>query len=209
MKHLVSLCLLLSLLLPVLTIAEDLPMLEELMTEDGAYMRRYTAPDGQEILYTSLSEYEYVYAEDVNFDGVDDLAALTMQGAANSGYTFFVSTENGYQLVMTDDMMYNYQLLPEYGAVMTSLNEGWAGSLCRMALYMWNGYELSLVRTAVSAAAEDNSGMLAMTVTDLTGAEPLVTWQALVPVLAEDAVRVELENMQKALTAGMPVISAE
>lgn len=208
MKRLIALLMTLA-LLPMNCMAEDMPVMEELLSEEGAYLRRYTAPDGQEILYTSMSDYEYVYAEDVNFDGVDDLVALTMQGAANSGYTFFINTSDGYQLVMADDMMNNYQLLPELNAVMTYLNEGWAGALRSMALYVWDGYELRLMRVAQSVEVEDSADRLYMCVTDLTGTEPLILWQAEVPALAEDAVRIELENMQKALTEGLPAISAE
>lgn len=199
MKRLIAV--MVCLLLPLLCLAEGMPDFEGILSEEGEYLRRYIAPDGQEIMYTSMSDDEYVYAEDVNFDGVDDLVALTMLGASNCGYTFFVSTPDGYQLVMTDEMMYNYQLLPGQQAVMTDLDEGWAGALCRMAVYVWDGYELRLVRTAVSEADETRE-KLRMSVTDLTGAEPFIVWQAEVPALAEDAVRVEIENMRKALIDG-------
>lgn len=189
-------------------LAEEEMQIEQIgMTneEDSGYIYRYTALDGQEIIYTASCPAQQVYAEDVNFDGEDDLVALTQFGAANAGYAFFVSTEDGYQPVTADEALFNYQLLPELNAVLTWVDEGWAGSLCRMKLYVWEDDELRLIRQAVSAEDEDK---LSMQVIELTGEETMVLWQTRVPILAEDAIREELENLRTALTEGLMQVNA-
>ncbi len=64
---------------------------EKLALTGGGAIYRYTAPDGQEIYLVADERQEPVlHREDVNFDGVEDVVALTRLGASNAFYDFFV-----------------------------------------------------------------------------------------------------------------------
>lgn len=199
---------LLTLALMLLTISAGAEIADRIGTaEDGeGAIYRFTTPDGQQIIYTAWCEEGYILYEDVNFDGVDDLVALTHLGAANAGFAFYVATDDGYLLVNPDEALFNYQLDAEQGMVVTSANDGWAGVMRRMGVYEWEGASLRLLRTAVSEASALYPDRVAMRVTDMSGEEPAVLWETHVPVIAEDALREAMEEMELRLRLGSAVV---
>lgn len=130
-------------------------------TEDGA-IYRYTAPNGQAIYFNSDSVEEdedavtrapVVRMEDVNFDGVDDLVAITAIGASNDFSEFYVWDGTQYVYVPhygTVGGLANVMLDAARGYVISSANNGYAGLLQEVSIYRWSGTTLQLVRKLVS-----------------------------------------------------------
>ncbi len=208
-RLLLSLCLALSLVLSC-AVAEEViePPVPETVgfTPDGGLIRRFETAEGEQLYYLSYSEDAGVIVDDVNFDGQDDLVALTRMGASNAGYEFFIRTEDGYALAMrstTEEALYNYELDEEKQLVISSLNIGWAGALTTETAYRWEGNQMKCLRAAVSEQSSADPSYLHMTVTDMTGDFPVVLWETDVPVDAEDALSVALSSMRLALLSGL------
>lgn len=208
-RLLVSLCLALALVLSCAMAENEGSLFQPEtvgVTQDGGLIRRFETEDGQQLYYLSYSEDAGVIVDDVNFDGQDDLVALTRLGASNAGYEFFIRTEDGYALAMrdtTEEALYNYELDEEKQLVISSLNIGWAGALTTEMAYRWEGDQMKCLRAAVSEQSSADPAYVHMSVTDLTGDFPVVLWETDVPVEAEDAMSVALSSMRLALLSGL------
>ncbi|MDD2647839.1 MAG: hypothetical protein PHI27_08645 [Eubacteriales bacterium] len=141
MKKLVLLALLL--MLPASALAETVGY-----AGDDLYIKSYTAENGETLYYTGGIETDFVKSEDVNFDGVSDIVAMTRMGASNCAYVFFIKTENGY--LHASETVWNYELDKERGLVVSHTSDGYAGVLHETKLYRWQGGELELIRAAYS-----------------------------------------------------------
>lgn len=119
------------------------------------YIHRWIAPNGQALYFVSAEAEPFVHMEDVNFDGVEDVVAMTFAGASNFGAEFFVWDDGRYEAVTHDgaDALVNYTLHPGTGLVETYVQDGWAGVLHTRMLWRWRGSRLELVGTASGAAA--------------------------------------------------------
>ena len=105
----------------------------------------------------ALSESSWLFEEgggclleDVNFDGHDDLALITVLGATNARYTFYLwDEEMGTYVWYGGDDLWNYVLLPERGLVISQGTSGMAGLLHEKTVYEWSpdGKELLPLRT--------------------------------------------------------------
>lgn len=115
------------------------------------YIHQWIAPNGQALYFVSPEVEPYVHMEDVNFDGIEDVVALTFRGASNFGAEFFVWDGMAYVPVTHAgaDSLVNHSLYPELGLVETCVQESWA--LHTRQLWRWKGTELELVRTAYSS----------------------------------------------------------
>ena len=86
--------------------------------------------------------------QDVNFDGHDDLVLVTMAGASNTVYAFYLwdeeagafKTESGYEV-------WNYQLFPAQGLVESYGTSGYAGLLHQIDIFGWDGAEMKRLRS--------------------------------------------------------------
>ena len=118
------------------------------------YIHRHIAGNGQAIYFLSMEEEPSIHAEDVNFDGMDDLVVCTAQGASNAFYEFFVFDGAQYVLAGRDGYpgggLANYALHPEKGLVSTQANNGYAGLLHDAILFRWEGTKMVEVRRALS-----------------------------------------------------------
>lgn len=119
------------------------------------YIHQYTAPNGQAIYFTAELENPHITFEDVNFDGQDDIVILTVSGASNGWYKFFVydAAQDAYVYVHQsgdDAGLVNYETYPEYGLIGSRASNGNAGLLHVLNLYRWDGTDLRLIRSAVS-----------------------------------------------------------
>ncbi len=88
--------------------------------------------------------------EDVNFDGHDDLVLVTVAGASNATYTFYLWDEDaGAYLWYGGDDLWNYQLYPAQRIVLSTGTSGWAGLLHENKVYAWDesGRQLNLLRS--------------------------------------------------------------
>ncbi len=124
---------------------------EKLALTGGGAIYRYTAPDGQEIYLVADERQEPVlHREDVNFDGVEDVVALTRLGASNAFYDFYVWDGQQYVYATPDGLsgsgLANYSLDAEKGYVLSHANNGLAGLECEVGIYRWEGLELKPVR---------------------------------------------------------------
>lgn len=123
---------------------------EKLALTGGGAIYRYTAPDGQEIYLVADERQEPVlHSEDVNFDGVEDVVALTRLGASNAFYDFFVWDGRQYVYATPPGQeagLPNYSLDAEKGYVLSHANNGLAGLECEVGIYRWEGLELKPVR---------------------------------------------------------------
>ena len=115
----------------------------EVVGRDGMYADRYIhrieAPNGQALYYLSTEEDAFVTAQDVNFDGVDDLVVFSARGASNAWVLFFVWDGNAYVRATwdagEDTGLPNYELLPEDGlpagpAATTAWQAGFTATGC-------------------------------------------------------------------------------
>lgn len=131
--------------------------------QDDTYVCVHQTPDGQNVYYVASAaalEVEPLY-DDVNFDGVPDLALCAARGASNVGYALFVNVDGEYAYVQNPSdggLFYNFRLYPEQKRIVSSLSSGYAGALFERALFAWDdAYTLSCVRTAVSDFAQDST----------------------------------------------------
>ena len=179
---------------------------EKLALTGGGAIYRYTAPDGQEIYLVADERQEPVlHREDVNFDGVEDVVALTRLGASNAFYDFFVWDGRQYVYATPPGQeagLANYGLDADRGYVWTQANNGMAGLECEYGVYRWQdspdgSYSFSIVY--------DNR-ILRATVTDYPDGvyEGRVIWEKEFELEAEDFDGAEVwEEMRGALTAGL------
>lgn len=169
-KRLCSLLLVL-LLLPAAALAEVVG--REGMYGDE-YIHRIEAPNGQALYYLSKEEEAFVTYRDVNFDGMEDIVVISVQGASNTWFLFFVWDGENYVRAGwdagDDTGLPNYELLAGDGLVLASCNDGWAGGLHHRWLYRWEGTDLRLVRSAVSEEYQE------MAVDGQTGAVVTTTY---------------------------------
>ncbi|NLD83370.1 MAG: hypothetical protein GX637_04320 [Clostridiales bacterium] len=144
------LCLILCLMF-----ALSLPASAEIVgrTQDE-YIHRLSAPNGQEVYFTSTMEEPFIEYQDVNFDGEEDLAVVTALGASNAYYEFFVMTEGQYVPADHPYALINYTL-DDRGYVLSWGSNGMAGALFEAHLYRWDGTEMIPVRTLVSREVEE------------------------------------------------------
>ena len=102
---------------------------------------------------TGLTEEETLCTlEDVNFDGYDDLVVVTMAGASNGCFTFYLwNPETGTYEGFGGDDLWNYQLYPAQRIVVSHGTSGWAGLLHQTDVYGWDetGRSLKLLRSSV------------------------------------------------------------
>lgn len=114
---------------------------------DGA-IYRCTAPNGQELYFVAdASQEPVVQMEDVNFDGTDDVVALTRLGASNAYYDLYVWDGEQYVYATPYGGLANYTLDADKGYVVSHANNGLAGMECEVCIYRWEGAELTAVRT--------------------------------------------------------------
>lgn len=188
-------------------------------TSDG-YIYQYIAPNGKPIYFTAETEAPYITFEDVNFDGRDDIVILTISGASNGWFKFFVydkaRDEYVYARHTGDDAgIVNYAAYPEYGIIASHGNNGNAGLLHVTNLYRWEGNELRLIRTATSDEWSESSfegdvytqvirgDLLHITVRDYThGYEGTVIFDQVVPKEAAETRDIFSEE-QEALWQGI------
>ncbi|MDY2657456.1 MAG: hypothetical protein SOV75_10650 [Candidatus Limiplasma sp.] len=125
------------------------------------YIHRIEAPNGQALYYLSKEEEAFVTYRDVNFDGTEDIVVISVQGASNTWFLFFVWDGENYVRAgwdAGDDRgLPNYELLAGDGLVLASCNDGWAGGLHHRWLYRWEGTDLRLVRSAVSEEYQETA----------------------------------------------------
>lgn len=165
-----------SLLLVLLLLPAAAPA--EVVGREGMYgdeyIHRIEAPNGQALYYLSREEEAFVTYRDVNFDGVEDIVVISVQGASNTWFLFFVWDGENYVRAGwdagDDTGLPNYELLAEDGLVLASCNDGWAGGLHHRWLYRWEGTDLRLVRSAVSEEYQE------MVVDGQTGAVVTTTY---------------------------------
>lgn len=119
---------------------------------DG-YIHQYVAPNGQLLYFTSDLEEPQFYLDDVNFDGWDDIAIMTVSGATNAWYTFFTydPERDEYTHVPHHGAEFiNYKTYPQYGIIESYGTSGRAGLLHVTSLYRWEGDRLRQIRSSVS-----------------------------------------------------------
>lgn len=112
-------------------------------------IHRISAPNGQTLYFTSTMEEPFIEYADVNFDGVEDLTVVTILGASNAWYEFFIREGDTYVWAEHDMPLINYSL-DERGYVLSWGNNGMAGALFEAAILRWEGSRLATVRTMVS-----------------------------------------------------------
>lgn len=165
-----------SLLLVLLLLPAAAPA--EVVGREGMYgdeyIHRIEAPNGQALYYLSKEEEAFVSYRDVNFDGMEDIVVISVQGASNTWFLFFVWDGENYVRAGwdagDDTGLPNYELLAGDGLVLASCNDGWAGGLHHRWLYRWEGTDLRLVRSAVSEEYQE------MAVDGQTGAVVTTTY---------------------------------
>ena len=90
-----------------------------------------------------------ILMEDVNFDGYNDLVLVTMAGASNTVFTFYLwNEETGAFEWYGGEGIWNYQLYPAQGVILSTATSGWAGLLHESRVYAWDDAckELQLLR---------------------------------------------------------------
>ena len=179
---------------------------EKLALTGGGAIYRYTAPDGQEIYLVADERQEPVlHREDVNFDGVEDVVALTRLGASNAFYDFFVWDGRQYVYATPPGQeagLANYGLDADRGYVWTQANNGMAGLECEYGVYRWQ----ESPDGSYSFAIVYDNRILRATVTDYPDGvyEGRVIWEKEFELEAEDFDGAEVwEEMRGALTAGL------
>ena len=166
------------------------------------YIHQYIAPNGKAIYFTAELAEPYITFADVNFDGREDIVIMTVSGASNSWFKFFVYDKVRDEYVYVRHAgdaagLINYELYPAYGIVGSRGSNGYAGALHVMNLYRWDGTDLKIIRTATSdewaeSTFEDDvytqiirGDLLHITVRDYTnGYEGTVLFDQVIPMEA-------------------------
>lgn len=207
MKRLLTLLFALMLCIPAALAEEDAaPMTGQttILAQQDAflYIHQYIAPNGKPLYFTAEMPDPPITLEDVNFDGYQDVVVLTIDGASNAYFEFYVydPATDAYQWVWHPGMeggLANYRLYPAQGVVTAHANNGAAGALHEDYLYTWEGNELKLIRSVI---AEDLTvteydaqkivttiydGVLHITVRDHQAEGETILWEQ--TVLMEDA----------------------
>ena len=120
---------------------------------DCEYIHQYLAPNGQLLWFTAAEKEPCIQMDDVNFDGWDDIAVMTVSGATNAWYTFFIydNVRDVYTHVSHDGAeIINYTTYPQYGIIASYGKNGSAGLLHVSSLYRWEGNRLRQIRSSVS-----------------------------------------------------------
>lgn len=170
------------------------------LTADWWYIHEVIAPNGQRICFTGMEDWADVSFEDVNFDGIDDIVAVSVMGASNFFSEFFVydTAAGEYVRAVTDsdeERLCNVQLHPESGLVVTYTNAGSAGLMHVWNIYRWEGTGLKLIRSAVSDEWSEefferstwtsviHGDILHMTVRDHTlgSYDDCIVWEVIMP----------------------------
>ncbi len=120
-----------------------------------SYIHQYIAPNGKPIYFAALQREPHITFEDVNFDGWEDIVVLTISGATNAFYEFFVYDPAQDEYLQAchleeENGLCNYVLYPEAGIVGSHGNNGSAGAEHEDYLYRWEGETLKLIRSSVS-----------------------------------------------------------
>ena len=115
-----------------------------------SYIHRYLADNGQEMYLVSTEREVPVSYDDVDFDGHPDLCVVTVLGASNARYEFYLWRDGKYEYAerWTSDII-NYELVDGKYLVSRS-NDGSAGMLFHVQVCVWDGNILKSVRTMVS-----------------------------------------------------------
>lgn len=177
------------------------------------YIHQWIAPNGQALYFVSAEMEPFVHMEDVNFDGVEDVVAMTVAGASNYGAEFFVWDDGQYvpAIHFGVDALVNYTLHPEVGLVETYVQEGWAGVLHTRRLWRWEGYNLVQVAIAysdvLSTMTEGDNLVTEVTdyskvrlrVRDTSSSIDTLLMDVTVPVDDEQAVTAALEEERRVL----------
>ncbi len=147
----------------------------------------YAPTTRQPLYFVSSDENPFVYWDDVNFDGQDDLVVSTATGASNQYCLFFIGIGNNFgpvDLRGLDEGLCNYQLYPDQQLVVSYANHGSAGAAHEYALLRWDAAMLKVVRRSVAEPWTEHTwqdGMeititdpeqLRITVTDYTQGVP-------------------------------------
>ena len=99
-----------------------------------------------------MEEDDLCSFSDVNFDGYEDLVFVTVAGASNGCYTFYLwNPETGAYEHFGGEDLWNYQLYPAQRIVVSHGTSGWAGLLHETKVYGWDesGRELRLLRSSL------------------------------------------------------------
>ena len=126
------------------------------MTPEGKYIHTYPAENGQTLYFFSYEDEPYVFREDVNFDGAEDIVVRVGAGARFALHEFFVWDGAQYVLAMhpcTKDHTLagpipEYELHPELGLVYACVDLGENGAHFIKYLMRWEGTDLVLLRRA-------------------------------------------------------------
>lgn len=157
------------------------------LAADGAgsyrYIYRHTAPNGQELYFTTSMMDPIVEFEDVNFDGMNDIVVMLASGASNAYYAFFVYDEDAdtYYRVdceHSDTGLANFQLYPELGIVLSHSNDGNAGAMHNYMLFTWEDGWLKHLRSATSVNVEEY--------TSFWGGSTVTTWHDRIRIVVWD-----------------------
>lgn len=126
---------------------------------EGDFIFAYDAPNEETLYFVSMENEPVVEKTDVNFDGMNDLVIHTARGASNQFSELFVFDGASYRRAKgsgSDARFANFSLYPEENLLVTYANNGYAGALHEKLMYRWNGHELELLRSAVSALTAEN-----------------------------------------------------
>ena len=126
------------------------------VTPEGKYIHTFPVENGQTLYFFSHEEEPYVFREDVNFDGAEDIVVRVGVGARFELFEFFVWDGAQYVLAMhpcTTDYrikgpISNYVLYPEQGLVYADVDLGENGAHFIKYLMRWEGTDLVLLRRA-------------------------------------------------------------
>lgn len=148
MKKWMGLWLAILLLLPACGLGEIVGF-----AENGDYIHRYVAKNGQELFFTAMREDPTPFEEDVNFDGSPDLVFVISRGVGNTYFEFFLWQDGKYEMAIRygeETGLSNYVLYPEEGLVSTFVSNGGVGALFEKKIYRWEGTYMRPLRSAVS-----------------------------------------------------------
>lgn len=150
LKRLVLIALLFS--LPTHAVAE---IVGQAGGDPSVSIYRHVAPNGQSLYFLTQESEPYIFEEDVNFDGHDDIVVITALGASNFFRDFFLWQDGQYVPAQRNAHLFpepglpNVTLMPEQGFLISEQISGLAGLLREKCVFRWDGDMLLLVRRAV------------------------------------------------------------